>query len=43
MLSGENRSAFNAFYDAVRDESQLDKKTTVLVGLAAALSCGCEP
>jgi len=43
MLSGENRTTFNAFYDAVRDESVLDKKTTLLIGLAAAMVSGCAP
>jgi len=43
MLAGENRKAFNAFYDAVRDESQLDHKTTILIGLAAAMTSGCAP
>lgn len=43
MLFDDKRTAFNAFYDAVRDESQLDRKTTVLIGLAAAMSSGCEP
>jgi alkylhydroperoxidase/carboxymuconolactone decarboxylase family protein YurZ len=43
MLSGKNRTAFNTFYDAVRDESSLDKKTTILIGLAAAMTSGCGP
>ncbi len=43
MLTGKNRAAFNGFYDAVRDESQLDKKTTILIGLAAAMTGGCAP
>ena len=43
MLSEKNRSAFNAYYDAVRDESVLDRKTTILIGLAAAMTCGCAP
>ena len=43
MLIGDNRSAFNAFYDAVRDESHLDRKTTILIGLAAAMTSGCAP
>jgi hypothetical protein len=43
MLSGKNRSRFNDFYDAVRDESVLDKKTTILIGLAAAMTSGCAP
>lgn len=41
MLYDDKRSAFNAFYDAVRDESRLDKRTTVLIGLAAAMTSGC--
>lgn len=43
MLSAKNGKAFSAFYDAVRDASALDEKTTIIVGLAAALSIGCEP
>lgn len=43
MLSAKDGKAFAAFYDAVRDASVLDKKTTILIGLAAALSVGCEP
>ncbi|MCW8860629.1 MAG: carboxymuconolactone decarboxylase family protein [Deltaproteobacteria bacterium] len=43
MLTGKNRSTFNAFYDAVRDENHLDTKTTILIGLAAAMTSGCAP
>lgn len=43
MLSGNNRTAFNAFYDVVRDETSLDRKTTILIGLAAAMTSGCAP
>ena len=43
MLSAKNAQAFGRFYDAVRDESVLDQKTTLLVGLAAAMSVGCLP
>jgi hypothetical protein len=43
MLSEKNRQAFNAFYDAVRDESELDRRTTILIGLAAALTGSCAP
>lgn len=43
MLYGNKRTAFNAFYDAVRDEESLDKKTTILIGLAAAMTSGCYP
>ena len=43
MLSAKNGKAFSRFYDAVRDESVLDPKTTILIGLAAAMTAGCEP
>lgn len=43
MLSEKNGKAFGKFYDAVRDESVLDKKTTILIGLAAAMATGCYP
>lgn len=43
MLADRQRRLFNEFYDAVRDETVLDGRTTVLVGLAAALASGCAP
>lgn len=43
MLSAKNGKAFSEFYDAVRDESTLDKKTTILIGLAASMTAGCGP
>ena len=43
MLSAKNGKAFAGFYDAVRDESALDQKTTLLIGLAAAMTAGCSP
>lgn len=43
MLSRKSGQAFGQFYDAARDESVLDKKTTLLVGLAAAMTAGCQP
>ncbi len=43
MLSAKNGKAFRDFYDAVRDESVLDRKTTILIGLAASLTSGCAP
>jgi hypothetical protein len=43
MLSAKNGKAFREFYDTVRDESALDRKTTILIGLAAALTSGCGP
>jgi len=43
MLPPEQRQAFSAFYDAVRDERHLDRRETVLVALAAAMAAGCDP
>jgi len=43
MLPPEQHKAFCQFYDAVRDESVLDKRTTILAGLATAMAIGCEP
>jgi len=43
MLPFEQRKAFSTFYDSVRDESVLDKTTTIMIGLAAAMAAGCEP
>ncbi len=43
MLQSKQHKAFCNFYDAVRDESNLDKRTTILVGLATAMAIGCEP
>jgi len=43
VLSKKNAEAYSAFYDAVRDHSVLDEKTTALIGLAAAMTAGCEP
>ncbi len=43
MLQPKQHKAFCNFYDAVRDESNLDKRTTILVGLATAMAIGCEP
>ena len=43
MLSAKNGKAFRDFYDAVRDESILDRKTTILIGLSASMTAGCSP
>lgn len=43
MLPPEQRKSFSAFYDSVRDESQLDRTTTIMIGLAAAMAAGCDP
>lgn len=43
MLPPKQHQSFCEFYDAVRDESVLDQRTTILVGLATAMAIGCEP
>ncbi len=43
MLSAKNGKIYRDLYDAVRDESVLDGKTTLLIGLAAAMTTGCMP
>ncbi|PLX76444.1 MAG: carboxymuconolactone decarboxylase family protein [Desulfuromonas sp.] len=43
MLCANHHKQFSDFYDAVRDESVLDKRTTIMVGLASAMAIGCEP
>jgi len=43
MLPPKQHEKYCNFYDAVRDESNLDRKTTILVGLASAMAIGCEP
>lgn len=43
MLPPKLHQAYCSFYDSVRDESILDRRTTVIVGLAAAMACGCDP
>ena len=43
MLASKDAKAFRQFYDSVRDGSVLDQKTTILVGVAAALTAGCDP
>lgn len=43
MLSEKQHKAYCDFYDAVRDESVFDARTTVIVGLTAAMASGCDP
>jgi len=43
MLSAKTGKLYRDFYDRVRDESILDRKTTILLGLAAAMTSGCSP
>ena len=43
MLLTKQHKAYCDFYDSVRDESVLDTKTTVIIGLTAAMASGCDP
>jgi len=43
MLPPDSRRAFNAFYDEVRNLAHLDRKTTIIVGLAASMAAACDP
>lgn len=43
MLTGEPKETFEAFYDAVRQNSVLPAKTTYLLHLATAMAVGCVP
>lgn len=43
MLTAKQHKAYCDFYDAVRDESALDTRTTIIVGLTAAMASGCDP
>lgn len=43
MVSGKQKDAFEAFYDAAHQNSALDRKTTLMVHLAASMAVGCYP
>jgi hypothetical protein len=43
MLPPEQHKAYCNFYDAVRNEQHLDLRTTVMIGLAAAMARECRP
>jgi hypothetical protein len=43
MLPPKQHRAYCNFYDAVRDSDALDRRTTVLVALAAAMARECRP
>jgi len=43
MLPPKQHQAFCAYYDSVRDATILDARTTVIVGLTAAMASGCDP
>jgi hypothetical protein len=43
MLPSKQHKAYCHFYDAVRDQEQLDERTVAIVGLTAAISRECLP
>jgi len=43
MLPTKQHKAYCNFYDAVRGAEQLDARTTVMIGLAAAMARECQP
>mgnify|MGYP000986488341 FL=1 len=43
MLPAEQHKAYCNFYDTVRNEKQLDSRTTAMIGLAAAMARECQP
>ena len=43
MLSSKQHKAYCNFYDAVRDETHLDARTTAMIGLTAAMARECQP
>ncbi len=43
MLNKHQRELYDAFYESTHKNESLDKKTELLVGLAAAMGMDCEP
>lgn len=43
MLNSKQHKAYCNFYDTVRDDGQLDPRTKVMIGLAAAMARECQP
>ena len=43
MLPPKQHKAYIDFYDAVRDQGDLDERTVAIVGLTAAISRECMP
>jgi len=43
MLPENQKKAYAAFYDAAHKNDILDRKTTLLLHLAASLALGCYP
>lgn len=43
MLNKHQRELYDAFYESTHENENLDEKTELLVGLAAAMGMDCEP
>lgn len=43
MLNSNSRALYDAFYESTHETEFLDRKTEVLVGLAAAIAMNCQP
>ena len=43
MLPEKQRAAYADFSDSARNNGILEKKTTILIGLAASMAVGCYP
>ena len=43
MLPREQKKTWNKFYQAAHHNSDLDRRTTVLLHLASAMALGCYP
>lgn len=43
MLPSKQHKAYCNFYDVVRNQEHLDARTTVMIGLAAAMARECQP
>jgi alkylhydroperoxidase/carboxymuconolactone decarboxylase family protein YurZ len=43
MIQGKQEKAFHAFQDSALNNDILDRKTTRLIHLAAAMAVGCYP
>lgn len=43
MLTENQNSTYNAFYESTHKNEYLDAKTEILVGLSAAIAINCKP
>jgi hypothetical protein len=43
VISGDQKKAYEEFYDSARYNEILERKTTLLIHLATAMAIGCYP